>query len=62
MCTAPLEGRIDCVEELVFDDPLSGARYAITCEGCGSEGWIAAAVKCTKCGRETYWGWYTKKE
>jgi len=62
MCTAPLEERMDCIDRELSDDPLSGARYAITCEGCGGKGWIAVAVKCTKCGRETYRGWYPKKE
>jgi len=62
MCTATLEGRLDNVEDEVSDNPLSGARYQITCKGCGSKGWIAGAIKCTNCGRETYWGWWPKKE
>ena len=62
MCTAPLENRIDDVEDKVSADPLSGARDQITCDGCGSKGWIATAIKCTKCGRITYWGWSPKKE
>jgi len=62
MCTTPLENRIDDVEDKVSDDPLSGARYQITCKGCGSKGWIATAIKCTKCGRVTYWGWWPKKD
>lgn len=62
MCTASLEGRLDDVESEVSGNPLSGVRYRITCKGCGSREWIAAAVKCTKCGREAYWGWCPKKE
>jgi len=62
MCTAVLEDRIDDIEDKASDDPLWGARYQITCNTCGSKGWIAAAIKCTRCGRETYFGWSPKKE
>jgi len=61
MCSASLEGRIDEMEGEVSGDPLAGAKYQITCERCGSKGLIAAAIKCTKCGRETYWGWSPKR-
>jgi len=57
LCTAFIEGRLDDVESEVCGNPLSGAKYQITCKGCGSKGYIAAAIKCTKCGRITYWGW-----
>lgn len=62
MCTASLESRLDDVESDASGNPLSGAKYQITCNGCGSKGWIATAIKCTKCGRITYWGWWPKKE
>ena len=62
MCTTPLENRIDDIEDKASDNPLSGARSKITCKGCGNEGWIAAKIMCTKCHRETYLGWWPKKE
>ena len=62
MCTAPLEDRINDVEDQTFDTPLWGARHRITCTGCGSKGWIAIRIKCTKCGRESNWGWWPEKE
>ena len=62
MCTASLKNRLDDMESEVSGNPLSGAKYQITCKGCGSKGWIATVIKCTKCGRETYWGWFPKKE
>lgn len=62
ICPAPLEGRLDDVEGKLLGDPLSGAREDITCQGCGSRGCIAVLIKCTKCGRETYQGWWPKKE
>ncbi len=62
MCTTPLEYSISCVKTSVSNDPLSGARYLVTCKSCGSKEWIAAAIKCTKCGHETYRGWWPKEE
>jgi len=62
MCSAPLENHIDDLEDKLSGDPLSGAEYQFTCNGCGSRGWIAAKIKCTKCGYETYRGWWPKKE
>jgi hypothetical protein len=41
MCTTPLENRIDDIEDKASDDPLWGARYQITCENCGTKGWVA---------------------
>lgn len=61
MCNIPLENHIEVIEDKVSDDPLFGARYHITCKGCGSKGWVAAKIMCTKCGRETYWGWFPKE-
>ena len=62
MCTTPLENRMDDIEDKASDDPLWGARYQITCENCGTKGWVAVKIKCTKCGHETYFGWQPKKE
>lgn len=61
MCTAFLEGRMDDIADNLADDPLYGARHQITCMGCGSEGRIATAIKCTECGKETWWGWFPKQ-
>jgi hypothetical protein len=62
MCTAPIEYRVDDIEFDALGTPLWRARDQITCGNCGSKGWIATKIKCTKCGRETYWGWCPKKE
>jgi len=62
MCIAPLENHIDDLEDKLSGDPLSGAKHQFTCNSCGSKGWIAAAIKCTKCGRENYFGWWPKNE
>jgi hypothetical protein len=62
MCTLPLEGRLEEVEFGLTGNPMSGAKYQFVCEGCGSKGWIATLIKCTKCGWETRWGWWPNKE
>ena len=56
ICTVPLEYRIDDLEDKLSGDPLSGAGYQFMCNSCGSKGWIAAKIRCTKCGHETYLG------
>jgi len=61
MCTIPIEDRLDDVENKLSGDPLSGAEYRFTCNNCGSEGWIAAKIMCTKCKHEAYWGWFPKE-
>jgi len=62
ICAVPLEYRIDDLEDKLSGDPLSGAGYQFMCNSCGSKGWIAAKIRCTKCGHETYLGWWPKKE
>jgi len=62
ICTATIEDRIGYLETSVSDNPLSGAKYGFTCEACGAKEQIAAAIMCTKCGGEAYWGWRSKKE
>ena len=61
MCNEPFESRIGKVENRVSANPLSRARYEFICEGCGSKGWIATHIKCTECGRETWWGWWPER-
>ena len=49
------------IEAQVWTNPLSGIQSEFACQ-CGATKLIAARVKCTKCGRETYWGWRPEKE
>ena len=61
MCPIPFEDHLDDVESKVSGDPLAGARD-ITCMVCGTKGLVATSIKCTKCGHETYRGWWPKKD
>lgn len=40
--------------------PGVGVRNRFKCE-CGASGFVAIPIQCTKCGRQTWWGWYPKK-
>lgn len=61
LCPIPFEDRLDDMEGKLLANPLSGVRD-VTCQGCGAKGMVATSIKCTKCGRETYLGWWPKKE
>jgi hypothetical protein len=45
----------------VGDNPLAGLRSRWACS-CGSEGFVAARIKCTTCGGETDFGWHPEEE
>jgi len=60
-CPTPFEDRLDDAEDKLLGNPLSGARDTVTCKGCGSKGWIAVNIMCTKCKHESYLGWWPEK-
>jgi hypothetical protein len=64
-----LESRMETLEALGADledietringTPALGLKHHFKCD-CGASGYVAVRIKCTKCGRETYWGWWPK--
>jgi len=40
--------------------PILGLRQRFKCD-CGASGFVATHIQCTKCGRETWWGWFPKQ-
>jgi hypothetical protein len=66
-----LESRLDALEALGAElediesrlngTPALGLKQQFKCN-CGASGLVAISIKCTQCGRETYWGWWPKKE
>jgi len=67
-----LKGRLDLLETTVADSasledidarldgtPALGLKNRFECE-CGASGFVALHIQCTKCGRETWWGWFPK--
>ena len=65
-----LEKRVQAVEALQVDleelqnwldgTPALGLKHRFKCR-CGASGFIALHIRCTKCGRETWWGWFPKE-
>ncbi len=57
-----LETRIadlDHVETRLDGTPSLGLKHRFRCE-CGAAGSVALHIMCTKCGRESWWGWFPK--
>jgi len=65
-----LEERVQAVEALQVDleelqncldgTPALGLKHCFKCH-CGASGFVALHIKCTKCGRETWRGWFPKE-
>ena len=65
-----LESRVEILETIGMDlvdmgarldgTPALGLKDKFTCH-CGASGFVALRIKCTKCGRETWWGWYPER-
>jgi hypothetical protein len=50
----------DDLYALLDGTPALGLRRCFKCD-CGASGFVAVRIKCTKCGRETWWGWFPKQ-
>jgi len=57
---ASIERRIEAMEEHLEGTPALGLRKWFKCD-CGTTGFVAIRVKCTKCGKEDWWGWFPKQ-
>jgi len=65
-----LESRVDFLEAISAElediearldgTPALGLKHRFKCD-CGASGSVALHIKCTKCGRESYWGWWPEK-
>ena len=55
-----LETQVEKIKEFkvrVTGTPALGLKNRFTCS-CGASGFVALHIQCTKCGRETWWGWF----
>lgn len=62
-----LDGRVEALEAVVEEvgeiearldgTPALGLKHRFKCD-CGASGYVALRIRCTKCGRETWWGWH----
>jgi len=65
-----LESQVDILEavmaglydmdERLDGTPALGLKHHFKCD-CGASGLVALHIQCTKCGKETWWGWFPKE-
>ncbi|MBE0481370.1 MAG: hypothetical protein IBX68_10385 [Dehalococcoidia bacterium] len=55
-----IEGRVEELEARLSGTPVLGLRRRFKCQ-CGATGLLAVRIQCTRCGRETWWGWFPEK-
>lgn len=41
--------------------PGFGSRNSFTCSSCGAQGMVATVVRCTKCGKDKWLGFWPRK-
>lgn len=51
---------LEDIEARLDGTPALGLKHRFQCE-CGASGFVALHIQCTKCGRETWWGWFPKQ-
>ena len=51
---------LEGIEARLNGTPALGLRHRFKCD-CGASGLVALHIQCTKCGRESWWGWFPKQ-
>jgi len=54
-----LRADMEHIETRLDGTPALGLKHRFEC-GCGASGFVALHIQCTKCGRETWWGWFPR--
>lgn len=57
-----LGGAVDSISKNLQATPVYGLRHSFTCRSCRSTGVVTVRVRCTRCGQESWWGWYPQAE
>jgi len=52
-----ISAELDDIETRLDGTPALGLKHHFKCD-CGASGFVALHIKCTKCGRESWWGWF----
>ena len=55
-----ISAKIEDVETRLDGTPALDLRQRFKCD-CGASGFVALHARCTKCGEESWWGWFPKK-
>jgi len=54
-----LGAELENIETRINGTPALGLKHHFRCD-CGSSGFVALRIKCTKCSKETWCGWFPK--
>ncbi len=57
-----VNSQVDGVSKGLEGTPGYNIRNDFACKSCGSHGFIALPMRCTKCGEEGWWGWWPKEK
>ncbi len=57
-----VNGQVSRVMKGLKGTPGYDIRNDFSCVSCGSDGFIAMPMRCTKCGEEGWWGWWPKEK
>lgn len=57
-----IEEVIKILNEKLSGTPLLGLRKKFKCDECEEAGWVAIRIECTKCEKETWYGWFPEEE
>jgi ribosomal protein L37E len=55
-----LQVDIEELQNCLDGTPALGLKHHFKCH-CGASGFVALHIKCTKCGRESWWGWFPRE-
>jgi len=59
--TSEISQTLDSQKISLDNTPAHNLRNRFCCD-CGAKGLVAVKVKCTRCDRETWWGWHPPKK
>lgn len=54
-------GNIESMVDVLKNTPGAGMRSHYTCNNCGAQGFPIIPVRCSICGEEGWWGWFSEK-
>lgn len=56
-----ITGQVENIIQLLQNTPGVGIHKNFHCSSCGTENMVVSQVKCSKCGKEKWLGWWPKK-
>lgn len=56
-----ISAKLADIETRLDGTPALGLKNRFKCD-CGTSGLVALHIQCTKCSKETWWGWWPEKQ